>query len=390
MNDVNIAIVVVAYNREKSLKRLLNSLSNAFYDNENIELIISIDKSNNKEIYKIADDFNWKYGEKRIIKHDINLGLRNHILKCGDIALENDAVIILEDDLLVSKSFYRYAKQAYEYYKNEERIAGISLYNYRVNEFSQLRPFIPLQDDSDIYFAQVPSSWGQMWTREQWLGFRTWYGNGDLDLYNYRGLVPDEILTWKESSWKKFFHAYLAVNNKYFVYPRVALSTNMGDKGTNNIYASNSHQAILMGSFNRDFIFKRVDDPSSIKYDAFFESINIIEKLLLEYGINVIIDYYGTKAKYCNSGYILSVERLDYKIAAQWGLELVPYELNIEYNIKGNQLFLYDLSKAQKFINKYQSVNIIKYENPSMIKKKALKLCISEYKDAILRKLKLK
>ena len=37
-------IVVVAYNRPKSLSRLLKSLSNANYFSNNIDLIISIEK----------------------------------------------------------------------------------------------------------------------------------------------------------------------------------------------------------------------------------------------------------------------------------------------------------------------------------------------------------
>jgi len=389
MNDINIPIVVVTYNREKSLERLLESLSKAYYDNESIELIISIDKSNNAKIYKIADEFDWKFGKKNVIKHDNNLGLRKHILKCGDLTSENDAVIILEDDLVVSRSFYKFAKQSYQYYKNEESIAGISLYTYKVNEFSNLRPFIPLQDECDVYFAMVPSSWGQMWTRNQWIKFRSWYGNGDKDLNDFRGLAPDEVLTWKESSWKKFFHFYLADQKKYFVYPRIALSTNMGDKGTNNIINSNAHQSLLMGDFRRDFIFKKLEDSTSVKYDAFFENQNIIEKLY-KYSNEIDIDYYGTKEKYYKSGYCLSVNRLNYEIVAKWGLELVPYENNIEYGISGEGIFLYDLTKPYKVNKKSRTVSLIKYENPSMTKKKALRLCLSGYTEAIIRRLKLR
>ena len=72
----NIAIVTVAYNRVKSLSRLLNSLLCA--DIDNAPLIISIDKSNTNEVERYANDFIWPYGEKKVITHKENLGLRKH------------------------------------------------------------------------------------------------------------------------------------------------------------------------------------------------------------------------------------------------------------------------------------------------------------------------
>ena len=46
-NMIKPAIIVIAYNREESLKRLLTSLNNAIYESDDITLIISIDKSDN-------------------------------------------------------------------------------------------------------------------------------------------------------------------------------------------------------------------------------------------------------------------------------------------------------------------------------------------------------
>ena len=76
------AIVVVAFNRPNSLIKLLSSLEKAFYT----------------EVVKIANDFVWSYGDKIIIDHKKNLGLKKHILSCGDLTDKYDSVIILEDD----------------------------------------------------------------------------------------------------------------------------------------------------------------------------------------------------------------------------------------------------------------------------------------------------
>ena len=71
----NIAIVTVAYNRVKSLSRLLNSLLCA--DIDNAPLIISIDKSNTNEVERYANDFIWPYGEKKVIIITIKFGSSN-------------------------------------------------------------------------------------------------------------------------------------------------------------------------------------------------------------------------------------------------------------------------------------------------------------------------
>ena len=88
---MNIAICIIAYNRIDSLKRVLTSLEQSYYD-ESVTLIISIDKSNTTQVEDFAKQYHWKQGEKRVITHPENLGLRKHVLKCGDLLQEYDAL----------------------------------------------------------------------------------------------------------------------------------------------------------------------------------------------------------------------------------------------------------------------------------------------------------
>src|SRR5689334_4123595 len=127
------AIVISAFNRPASLRRLLNSIEAARYDLNDIDLVISIDKSDSDEVEKTAEKFKWKYGEKKIILQNEPLGLKQHILRCGDLTSDYNAIILLEDDLMVSPYFYEYAIKALEYYKDDKMLAGISLYNYEVS-----------------------------------------------------------------------------------------------------------------------------------------------------------------------------------------------------------------------------------------------------------------
>ena len=60
----NIGIVVVGYNRTESLNRILGSLARGVYKNS-VDLIISIDKSDNQQVIKIAQ--NYESGEMTLL-----------------------------------------------------------------------------------------------------------------------------------------------------------------------------------------------------------------------------------------------------------------------------------------------------------------------------------
>ena len=105
---LKIPIVIAAYNRLEPLTRLLQSLAKAVYPLD-VKLIISIDGGGgNQTIIDTANRFEWKHGEKQVIVHDVNLGLRKHILKCGELTKYYDGIVLLEDDLYVSPYFYTY------------------------------------------------------------------------------------------------------------------------------------------------------------------------------------------------------------------------------------------------------------------------------------------
>ena len=69
---MNIAIVVVTYNRVDSLSRLMDSLERASYGNDRIPLIISVDKSNTNVVEDFADNYVWPYGDKIVQKQSFS------------------------------------------------------------------------------------------------------------------------------------------------------------------------------------------------------------------------------------------------------------------------------------------------------------------------------
>lgn len=328
--QADIAIVIAAFNRPASLQRLLDSITAAnYYGYQSIPLIISIDQSGNEDCKKIADLFNWKHGEKKILVHEEKLGLKKHILLCGELSSQFDAVIVLEDDLFVSPVFYDYAQQAYTFYKEEERIAGIALYHNTFNEIAYC-PFEPVHDGADNYFMQVPCSWGQLWTKKQWMGFVS-YADGIKDEQVFESL-PGNVQLWPTaSSWKKIFYSYLLVTGKYFVYPRVGLSTNFGDAGQHLDHQQTVFQTDLLLS-KKTFQFTTLDDSLSV-YDGFFEPHGSLYNKLVDENLSVSFDLNGTKPlDSIKTNYLIS-SRQCRKPLKKFATSCYPYENNIFLNI---------------------------------------------------------
>lgn len=331
--QADIPIVIVAYNRPIALLRLLTSLQNADYTGySNVKLFISIDYSGKNDCYDLAVDFNWEYGEKKVLKHDKNLGLKNHILQCGDLSLAHDAVIVLEDDLFVSPAYYDYAQQAYSFYKKDNQIAGIGLYNYKYNEVA-FCPFEPLSDGFDSYFLQVPCSWGQMWTKEQWVLFKNYLDNVEEGAESDR-ILPDAVAAWpSETSWKKICYHYLISTNRYFVNPCISLTTNFGDRGQHHENNMMVWQTPLLLK-TKKFMFSQIGDSISI-YDAFFELDSKVFNKLTHINLPITIDINGSKSlSQIDTEYLISSKKCKDPIR-KYAHNLYPYINNALMNIEG-------------------------------------------------------
>lgn len=345
----NITICVVSYNRPNSLTRLLRTLSNTNYNNDKVTLYISIDKDKNNSIdnqkcFKIANEFIWPFGKKIVDYKKENLGLRKHILQCGNLTNKYENVIVFEDDIVVSPNFYLYAKSALEFYNEDDRIAGFGIYSFPKNPANRL-PFYPLNDGYDSYFMQYACSWGQMWTKKQWCSFYKWYQENlsvDFHVSNF----PNYIADWKDSSWLKFYMKYVVENNKYFVYPYNSYSTNFSDVGTHNKVSDIAYQTIINTGKNKklNFEFCSLDDSIAV-YDVFFENQKIDK--ILSFPEKIESNLYEEKLN-IQSKYILTTKRLNYHIEKSYDLSMYPYEQNIINNIKGNSLFLYDTDLVEK------------------------------------------
>ena len=352
-------IVVVAYRRLHTLKRLLKSIENAFYDSDDITLIISIDyHPDNLNVIQYASGFLWTHGTKIIKTHEKNMGLKRHIIECGDYAIDHGAVIILEDDDIVSPSFYEYTRKAHDYSDADERIAGISLYAHEWNGYAG-KKFQPLYGDGDVYFGEFSSTRGESWSAGQWEAFKEWYKN-NCEIRQDE-LLPPPIYDWKES-WGKFFVRYLVETNRYYVMPYKPVSTVFGEAGTHAARTELDVQvALYWGKNNCHFI----PFEEGQHYDVFFENEDLKKVLAVRHGIlesEICIDIYALpKRGYGDKRYVLTTRKLNYQIVASYDLNMRPHDANVFFNMPGNGIYFYD-RKIRRKNRQYCSDNRLEYD----------------------------
>lgn len=336
-----ITIVVVGYNRGDAIERVLHSLARAQYDYTDIRLVVSIDCSGKEDAARAAERFCWEHGEYQVIRHPKRLGLRNHIISCGDLTGKYGAVMVLEDDLYVSPDFYNYAMSVLKKYGDLPQIAGISL-NTKRELLESAYPFLPLRKGDDIYFQQFATSWGQVWNKRMWNGFREWY-DCHPTLPDHKDVLP-EVLRYPDTSWAKYYQTYIVDTGKYFVYSYDSLTTNFGDAGQHFGSSSSAVQSVLFyGKKN----YRMPDFEDGIKYDIYGEPVGLGKALGVEEA-ELTCDMWGRKREESFRRYVLSSRKLPYQAVKSFGMQMKPMELNILEGIPGKELCLYDTQAPEE------------------------------------------
>lgn len=373
---MNIAIIAVGYNRPDSMARLLKSIKEAEYGSDVVSLVISIDKGQRQnEIKELAENFDWPFGEKRIRVFSQRQGLKMHILQCGDMTHEYDAVIVLEDDITVSKGFYAYTKQCIEEYADCPEIAGISLYRHKLNPGNRM-PFEVDEDPYDIYFMQVAQSWGQCWTAKMWKGFRNWLVDENQPVSD-DGRLPTYICAWDGKSWLKYYDRYVAETEKFYVYPYKSLATNHTESGEHSLTTNSDYQVPLL---SRSMNYRLPALSSGVRYDAFFERLGLEDCILPELKGKKLLDLQGIRTQCLDARYLISTRQLPFKVIDTYSIKYRPIEINVLMAEKGSGIYVYDLAQTAPMPKNYESYHASAYYHRGLIWKEALHFVLARFR----------
>jgi glycosyltransferase involved in cell wall biosynthesis len=337
------AIVIPAYNRPQTLERLLSSLRAGDYPRGvKVPLVISIDPGqdvSNQQVRDVAESFVWSNGPKEIILHKDHLGLLGNFHFCGSLTRTYGSAIFLEDDLLVSRGFYDFAVQSLEYYADDPRISGISLYSYEHNGYTHF-PFVPLADGSDVFFMQLPSILGQVWSERQWDAFAAWRMTHFEGRSAQNGKLHDLWSQFDADDYFPILTSYLVFTNRFYVFPRLSHSTGFGDKGVHFKSVTSYFQAPLQRNHSR-YRLHTLDEADSV-YDSFMElSSGQLKRLVpLLSKLDFEVDLNATKRPHnLLADYVLTTRACQNPLQS-FALSMRPAEANLIFNLPGEGISL--------------------------------------------------
>lgn len=336
--QASVALVIAGYDRPDSIARLLRSLD-GIGSPIPVDLVLSVDggESADAVVAKLRN-LRWPHGKVSARIAQENLGLRAHILSCGDLTETYEAIVVLEDDLIVGPNILFYSAATLQAYGSDVRIAGISLYSPTYNEMANL-PFVPQLGLGDVFALQSAQSWGQLWTRQMWQDFRHWYGAKQHTVVS-DAHMPHRISSWPESSWKKYAMLYLVESGKTWIYPYRSHTSNCSDIGTHNKSVSTLFQVAL----DRGAPFYELPSLDElIQYDIFFEfSVKGSEA-----DAKIVLDLYCTRSQICGPAKAITGRVLNKEHSKSYGLVRKPHEMNFLDEERGNVFRLYNIAGGE-------------------------------------------
>lgn len=234
-------IIIFTYNRPHHTRKMLQALENAELAQDSEVFIFSDGAKNANAIEHvnrvraiIAEPWNFK--KITIIERERNVGLAQNIISgVIEIIKQYGKVIVLEDDLEISKVGLRYFNDALDAYEQEEKVMEISGYMYPVKDADKL---------PETFFFRVANSWGWATWKRAWNKYNTDIDQliADFDKDKIKRFSIDHTENfWKQvkeykagkiNSWAIRWYLTLFNNDGLALYPRQSMIQNMGTDGS--------------------------------------------------------------------------------------------------------------------------------------------------------------
>jgi len=272
-------IAIFCFKRFDLLKKLLNSLKKNkeckksivffFLDNGKNKL----EKESVQKVRQLISDCNF-FKEKKIILRKNNYGLKRNILSgINYVFSRHNKIIVLEDDLEVSKNFLKTINILLKKYKNHKSINTVCGYSFIKSKDKEI--------NQNFFLMKRPSSWGWATWKHKWVEINNSkickyskaeeYGN-DLSIMAIK--TKKKILDSWAYNWT-MKHIY---QKKFCIYPKFSMIKNNGfdSNATNNVFRNKKFFSKIYNKNFRNYFYQEENDK--IKY---------LSKL--NYNMNVII-----------------------------------------------------------------------------------------------------
>lgn len=261
-------ILLIAYNRPIHTRKVLESLQKDPLAIQS-DLFVYVDGPkqgiNEKEQSKIEEVKNVVLSRPwcksvTLVSSDYNRGCRDAVIFAITQMLEKyEAVIILEDDIIVSPAFLAYMNSALLYYKDRKTVFSISGHSYAGQRF-----FVPDDYPYDVYASPRLFNWGwgtwaDRWELADWsMSYYDEFMNSSYEQQAFaRGgddLIP--MLKYekegKSSAWDIQFAFIHFANHAVSIVPCKSYTRNIGMDGSGTHCGNSGRQVNEQISLNEN------------------------------------------------------------------------------------------------------------------------------------------
>lgn len=199
-------IVMISYNRPELVQLSVRNvaLAHAAADHDIFMFIdgprTEDDVGKQDRINEIVESFQASLPKLKIIRREKNYGCRGNIVDAiTQVISRYGKAIIIEDDILVSRTFLDYMDEALEFYKGSKQIWSINAYQH-----PNLR--IPRDYPYDVYLNPVNMCWGWGTWADRW-------AQVDFELQDWPVMRKDPEMVAKLN--RSGRHLYALIDRQY-------------------------------------------------------------------------------------------------------------------------------------------------------------------------------
>lgn len=270
-NNYYAPIIIFSYKRLNSLKKLIKSIkSNKDYQLHKFYIFSdSFKKKNDKKYVNRVRLFCKKinFKNKKIIFRKKNLGLAKNIISgVSQVIKIHGCAIVLEDDLIVGKSFLQFMNNSLNKYKNKKKVWHITGWSHNLNV---------LNKKEQVYFNKHMICWGWATWADRWRNFEknphkiinNWKKK-QIDEFDQYGVYNNwsQIIRNKKkiiNTWAVFWNAIIFNHKGLCLNPTKSLVVNSGfDSYSTNI---SMKKVNWLFKSQKIFHFKIINYPNTIK-----------------------------------------------------------------------------------------------------------------------------
>lgn len=277
----NTPILLIGFNRHDTMVRVFENIKKL----QPKYLYIAVDGPRaNKEgeaekveqVKSIFNNIDWNC-EVHTLYREANLGCKMGVSSAITWFFEHvEQGIIIEDDILLDTSFYVYAEEMLEYYKNDDRMMCINSVNFQPKQRS----------DYSYYFSNYALVWGWATWRRAWKQYDVTlkdYNKNFLSkiISNNRVVIQfdkkfADIITSKLDTWDYQWNYTIWKNKGLCITPEINMCYNIGFGGdATHTFGADFHAAKM----KMDKMLFPISHPPSqninIKADQYYENFAI-------------------------------------------------------------------------------------------------------------------